>query len=69
MFVHQTAEVNTLRSAGTGILSWFCIEAGALRVYAVEASNIANEARQVVAENGLQDRIIVMEGSMHRCGV
>ena len=48
--------------AGTGILAWFCIQAGARRVYAVEASDIADQARLIVAENGLSDRIIVIKG-------
>ncbi|XP_031636122.1 protein arginine N-methyltransferase 6 [Contarinia nasturtii] len=43
--------------AGTGILSCFCAQAGAAKVYAIEASKIANLARDVVKENGF-DRII-----------
>lgn len=37
--------------AGSGILSIFCALTGAKKVYAVEASNMANIARQVVEEN------------------
>jgi len=33
--------------AGTGILSCFCAQAGAKKVYAVEASNIAEQAEKV----------------------
>ncbi|XP_026742167.1 protein arginine N-methyltransferase 6 [Trichoplusia ni] len=36
---------------GTGILSVFCAQAGAKKVYAVEASNIADIAKDVVKEN------------------
>lgn len=37
--------------AGTGILSVFCAQAGAAKVYAVEASRTAELARQLVEEN------------------
>ncbi|KAG8187974.1 hypothetical protein JTE90_025742 [Oedothorax gibbosus] len=50
--------------AGTGILSLFCAQAGAKKVYAIEASSIANEARKVVASNGYSDRIVVMQEKM-----
>lgn len=45
--------------AGTGILSIWCAKAGAKKVYAVEASNLSNLAKEVVAENGFQDVIEV----------
>lgn len=45
--------------AGTGILSIFCAQAGASKVYAIEASNIANLAREVVASNGFEKTIEV----------
>jgi len=35
--------------AGTGILSCFCAQAGAKKVYAVEASSIAEQAKKVSA--------------------
>ncbi|XP_054719807.1 protein arginine N-methyltransferase 6-like [Uloborus diversus] len=47
--------------AGTGILSLFCAQAGAKKVYAIEASSIATEAQKVVTTNGYSDRIIVMQ--------
>ncbi|XP_020079775.1 probable protein arginine N-methyltransferase 6.1 [Ananas comosus] len=47
---------------GTGILSIFCAQAGARRVYAIEASEIAVQANEVVKENGLSDRVIVLHG-------
>lgn len=49
---------------GTGILSLFAAEAGAAQVYAVEASAMADVARQVVEDNGLSDRIRVFRGTM-----
>lgn len=45
--------------AGTGILSIFCAQAGAAKVYAIEASKIANIARDVVKENGFENIIEV----------
>lgn len=45
---------------GTGILSIFCALAGARRVYAVEASEIAVQANEVVKANNLSDKIIVL---------
>uniref|UniRef100_A0A182VU60 type I protein arginine methyltransferase n=1 Tax=Anopheles minimus TaxID=112268 RepID=A0A182VU60_9DIPT len=47
--------------AGTGILSVFCAQAGASKVYAVEASNLARLARAVVEENKFQAVIEVSE--------
>ncbi|XP_031745569.1 probable protein arginine N-methyltransferase 6 [Cucumis sativus] len=38
---------------GTGILSIFCAQAGARRVYAVDASDIAVQASEVVKANNL----------------
>ncbi|KAI3796405.1 hypothetical protein L1987_39075 [Smallanthus sonchifolius] len=47
---------------GTGILSIFCAQAGAKRVYAVDASEIALQAMEVVKANNLSDKIIVLHG-------
>ncbi|XP_068640266.1 probable protein arginine N-methyltransferase 6 isoform X2 [Aristolochia californica] len=47
---------------GTGILSIFCAQAGAKRVYAIDASDIAVQAKEVVKANNLDDRIIVLLG-------
>ncbi|KAK2985413.1 hypothetical protein RJ640_007355 [Escallonia rubra] len=47
---------------GTGILSVFCAQAGAKRVYAVDASEIALQASEVVKTNKLADTIIVLHG-------
>ncbi|XP_067866175.1 protein arginine N-methyltransferase 6-like [Heterodontus francisci] len=49
--------------AGTGILSIFCAQAGAARVYAAEASVVmAERAREVVEANGLSGRVLVLRG-------
>ena len=50
--------------AGTGILSLFAAQAGARVVYAVERTSMARLARRIVAANGLQDRIQVLEEEM-----
>lgn len=46
---------------GTGILSMFCAQAGARKVYAIDASKIAKHARQLVEVNGYADVITVFE--------
>ncbi|MEN8694997.1 MAG: 50S ribosomal protein L11 methyltransferase [Akkermansiaceae bacterium] len=50
--------------AGTGILSIFAAQAGAKKVYAVERTPVAQCAREIVARNGLSDRITVIQGEM-----
>lgn len=49
---------------GSGILSFFAVQAGASRVYAVDASNITEHCQQLVNSNGLANRIIVMHGKI-----
>ncbi|CDY33443.1 BnaC01g32820D [Brassica napus] len=46
---------------GTGILSIFCAQAGAKRVYAVDASDIAVHAEEVLKANGLSDKDVEIE--------
>uniref|UniRef100_A0A8C4SNK4 Protein arginine N-methyltransferase 6 n=1 Tax=Erpetoichthys calabaricus TaxID=27687 RepID=A0A8C4SNK4_ERPCA len=46
--------------AGTGVLSVFCVQAGAKRVYAVEASSIAEQAKKSVKLNKMEDAITVV---------
>lgn len=50
--------------AGSGILSFFAAQAGAAKVYAVEASNMAQYAQQLVASNNLNERITVIAGKI-----
>lgn len=50
--------------AGSGILSFFAAQAGAAKVYAVEASNMAQYAQQLVASNNLSERITVIAGKI-----
>lgn len=42
---------------GTGILSLFAARAGAKRVFAVDASDIADKAEQIVKANGFENII------------
>ncbi|KAK0572045.1 hypothetical protein LWI29_025345 [Acer saccharum] len=50
--------------AGTGILSLFCAKAGAAHVYAVECSDMADMAKQIVETNGFSDVVTVLKGKI-----
>lgn len=50
--------------AGSGILSFFAAQAGALRVYAIEASSMATHAETLVNANNMKNRIKVIEGKV-----
>lgn len=50
--------------AGSGILSFFAAQAGAAKVYAVEASNMAEHARRLITANKLDDVISVIAGKI-----
>ena len=50
--------------AGSGILSLFAAQAGASKVYAVEASNMAESARALIEANGYQDIIEVINSKV-----
>jgi precorrin-6B methylase 2 len=50
--------------AGAGILSLFAARAGAKRIFAVEKTETARLARQIVARNDLGDRITVIQSDM-----
>eukprot|EP00029_Vermamoeba_vermiformis_P008744 TRINITY_DN4175_c0_g1_i1.p1 TRINITY_DN4175_c0_g1~~TRINITY_DN4175_c0_g1_i1.p1 ORF type:complete len:307 (-),score=24.49 TRINITY_DN4175_c0_g1_i1:5-925(-) len=47
---------------GTSILSFFCAQAGAKKVYAIDASDIADQARRIVEHNGMSHVIEVIKG-------
>ena len=49
---------------GTGILSLFAARAGAKRVFAVDASDIAEKAEKIVKANGLANIITVIQGKI-----
>jgi SAM-dependent methyltransferase len=46
--------------AGSGVLSFFAEQAGAAKVFAVEASGVAEKAKKLVAANGLASKIEVV---------
>eukprot|EP01043_Picozoa_sp_COSAG02_P034015 COSAG02_NODE_2355_length_9073_cov_3.811901_3_plen_744_part_00 len=50
--------------AGSGILSFFAARAGAAKVYAIEASTIAEVCRSLVEANGLSGVIEVVHGTV-----
>lgn len=49
---------------GSGILAIWSAQAGARKVYAVEATKMTEHARQLVKANGLEGIVEVIEGSM-----
>jgi hypothetical protein len=49
---------------GTGILCMFAAKAGARHVYGIDMSDIIDDARSIVAENGFQDRITLIKGAL-----
>lgn len=46
--------------AGTGLLSFFAIQAGARHVYALELSKVADTAAQLIEANGFRGRITLL---------
>ncbi|KAF6138194.1 hypothetical protein GIB67_011034 [Kingdonia uniflora] len=50
--------------AGTGILSLFCAKAGAKHVYAVECSQMADMAKEIVEANKLSNVVTVLKGKI-----
>lgn len=55
--------------AGSGILSFFAAQAGARKVYAVEASSMAKHAETLVFNNKLSDRITVIPGKIEEIDI
>uniref|UniRef100_A0A8C1FYH7 Histone-arginine methyltransferase CARM1 n=2 Tax=Cyprinus carpio TaxID=7962 RepID=A0A8C1FYH7_CYPCA len=49
---------------GSGILSFFAVQAGARKVYAVEASTMAQHAEVLVNSNRLSERVVVIPGKV-----
>lgn len=50
--------------AGSGILSFFAVQAGAKQVYAIEASNMALHAQQLVIANNVGEHIKIVPGKV-----
>eukprot|EP00667_Euglena_gracilis_P003709 EG_transcript_3717 len=55
--------------AGTGILSMFAAQAGARKVYAIEASAMANTAEKIIAHNHWSHVIEVVKGKVEEVEV
>lgn len=49
---------------GSGILAYFAAKAGARKVYAVEASNVADRAATLLRHNGMGDKITIIKGKV-----
>ncbi|KAI9294486.1 S-adenosyl-L-methionine-dependent methyltransferase [Neoconidiobolus thromboides FSU 785] len=49
---------------GTSILSMFAAKCGAKHVYGVDMSDIIHQARKIVKENDLEDKITLIQGKM-----
>ncbi len=54
---------------GSGILAWFALKAGARKVYAIEASNVADRAAQLMRANKADDRIVVIKSTVETASV
>ncbi|XP_019863119.1 PREDICTED: histone-arginine methyltransferase CARMER-like, partial [Amphimedon queenslandica] len=50
--------------AGSGILSVFAVQAGARKVYAIEASSMAVHCQKLIKSNKLASKIIVIAGKV-----
>ncbi|XP_057262061.1 histone-arginine methyltransferase CARM1-like isoform X4 [Pezoporus wallicus] len=72
VFSQRTDEASALQyfqvvldvGCGSGILSFFAVQAGARKVYAVEASTVAKHAELLVRSNNLSDKIVVLSGKI-----
>lgn len=49
---------------GTGILSMFAARAGAKKVIGIDCSSVADQARQIVEDNGFKDVITIIQGKV-----
>ncbi|CAD5210496.1 unnamed protein product [Bursaphelenchus okinawaensis] len=55
--------------AGTGILSFFAVQAGAKKVYAVEASSMATHCQELIRTNNMGDKITLIPGKIEEVNV
>jgi SAM-dependent methyltransferase len=64
--IHRTVnpgDVVVDLGAGTGLLSFFALQAGARHVYAIEVTGIADAAAELIEANGFRDRITLIRKS------
>ena len=52
--------------AGTGLLSFFALQAGARHVYAIEMTRIADVAAELIEANGFRDRITLIRQASNK---
>ncbi|XP_078432339.1 protein arginine methyltransferase 10 [Wolffia australiana] len=62
--VHIRDKVVLDVGTGSGILAIWCAQAGARKVYAVEATKMSDHARELVKANDVSDIVEVIHGSM-----
>lgn len=72
--VNQTSQIFSFRSSpfllpsspspSLGILSFFAVQAGARKVYAIEASNMAICCLELVKSNRFSEKIVVIPGKV-----
>ena len=60
--VVQPGDVVLDVGTGTGILAMFAAKAGARKVYAIDATDIADVATDLIKANGLSDQIQILHG-------
>ena len=61
--IHRTVKPGDVvvdLGAGTGLLSFFALQAGARHVYAIEMTDIAEAAAELIAANGFGERITLI---------
>src|SRR5260370_34348229 len=61
--IHRTVKPGDVvvdLGAGTGLLSFFALQAGARHVYAIEMSRIADAAAELIEANGFPDRVTLI---------
>ena len=51
---------------GMGILALFACQAGARKVYAIEARDVIEIAKRACLQNGYQDRVVFLKGLSYR---
>src|SRR5260370_2406886 len=67
--IHRTVQPGDVvvdLGAGTGLLSFFALQAGARHVYAIEMSGIADATAELIEANGFRDRITLIPRNSNR---
>lgn len=64
-----TGKVVMDAGTGSGILAFFALQAGAARVYAVDASDAVHIAQKLADANGLSDRLTVIKGRIEEINI